>query len=439
MVEAQRCAGESGRSRRRRPVPHTAGVGVELLVFRAQAHLDGVALQPDLILRQRQRLATRHADLPLDQVQPGQRLGHRVLDLQPGVHLHQIEVRPVQQELHRARAHVAGRSRQRHGALAQALAQGGVHRRAGRFLDDLLVPALHRAIALAQVDDLAVRVGEHLHLHVARIEQRALDQQVAMAEAGQCLGARAGQRRRQLRGLLHQPHAAPAAAGHRLHHHRVADALGLGGEARLGLVVARVAGQAGHAVLRRQRLGRRLAAQRADRRRWRADPGQAGILHRLGKAGVLAQEAVARVHRVGAGGPRGFQQTVHAQVALGRRAAAQRERQRGLAHVQRPGVGLRIHGHRLDPHAPRRGDHAARDLATVGDQNPFHRNHPFHRMAAEQAKPANAVPGPAPGTGVVPPPEARSAKREGGRRVSDSGGCLISRTRLIAPAAWPRP
>ena len=43
--------------------------------------------------------------------------------------------------------------------------------------------------------------------------------------------------------------------------------------------------------------------------------------------------------------------------------------------------------------------------------------------AAEQAMSANAVAGPVPATGVVPPPEARSAKREGGSRASGSGGC----------------
>ena len=66
--------------------------GVKSLVLGAQAHLDGVALKPHLVLRQRQRLAARHAQLPLHQVQPGERLGHRMLDLQPGVHLHQEEI-----------------------------------------------------------------------------------------------------------------------------------------------------------------------------------------------------------------------------------------------------------------------------------------------------------------------------------------------------------
>ena len=39
---------------------------------------------------------------------------------------------------------------------------------AGRLLDDLLVAALDRALALAEVHERAVPVAEYLHLDVAR-------------------------------------------------------------------------------------------------------------------------------------------------------------------------------------------------------------------------------------------------------------------------------
>ena len=41
----------------------------------------------DVGLAERQRLAGRHAQLQLDEVEPRDRLGHRVLDLQTDVHL----------------------------------------------------------------------------------------------------------------------------------------------------------------------------------------------------------------------------------------------------------------------------------------------------------------------------------------------------------------
>ncbi len=71
---------------------HRPRVRREVLVLGAQSHLDRVAVEAHLLLRQRQGLALRHAQLPFDQVQPGHRLGHRVLHLQPRVHLHQVEV-----------------------------------------------------------------------------------------------------------------------------------------------------------------------------------------------------------------------------------------------------------------------------------------------------------------------------------------------------------
>ena len=95
--------------------------------------------------------------------------GHRMLDLQPRIHLHEVEARrPVGDELHRPRADVADGARRRTRGLPHAAAAGGVHAGRGCFLDDFLVPALHRAVALEEVDHVAMRVGEHLDLDVTR-------------------------------------------------------------------------------------------------------------------------------------------------------------------------------------------------------------------------------------------------------------------------------
>src|SRR3546814_7469943 len=48
----------------------------------------------------------------------------------------------------------------------------GVGDAGGRcFLDHLLMAALHRAVALAQMDGLALTVGQHLNLDMARVLQ----------------------------------------------------------------------------------------------------------------------------------------------------------------------------------------------------------------------------------------------------------------------------
>ena len=56
------------------------------------------------------------------------------------------------------------------------------HRDRGRLFDQLLVAALDRALALAQVHDVAVMIAEDLELDVARRLEILLDVDVADAE-----------------------------------------------------------------------------------------------------------------------------------------------------------------------------------------------------------------------------------------------------------------
>jgi hypothetical protein len=55
------------------PQRHVAALRQEvgLRVFGVQAHLDGMALQPNLVLRQRQRFAARHGNCQAHQVLAG--------------------------------------------------------------------------------------------------------------------------------------------------------------------------------------------------------------------------------------------------------------------------------------------------------------------------------------------------------------------------------
>ena len=113
---------------RHRPVEHGAAARQEFVGGRlgAQAHLDRVARRSaPRSWRSGQRLAARDAQLPLDEVEPRDAFGDGVLHLQPRVHLHEVEVaRAIEQELHRARAHVAD--------LAGDGDRGGAHARAQR-------------------------------------------------------------------------------------------------------------------------------------------------------------------------------------------------------------------------------------------------------------------------------------------------------------------
>ena len=88
--------------------------------------------EPDVGLPEGQRLTRRHPELLLDEVQaraghPDNQLRHRVLDLQAGVHLHEVRlVRPAagDDELHGAGAHVADRLGRGDGQRAVPLTLG---------------------------------------------------------------------------------------------------------------------------------------------------------------------------------------------------------------------------------------------------------------------------------------------------------------------------
>ena len=175
--------------------------------------------------------ATRNCQL--DQIEAGDRFGDRMLDLKPRVHLHEPEavgLKPlaaVGDEFDRAGAHIADRPR----GLDRGLAHGGAQRRRhagrGRFLDHFLVPPLQRAVALEEMDDVAMRVGEDLDLDMARRQDVFLDQHAGVAEGGLRLALGAVERGVEIGAPLDTPHALAAAARHRLDQHRIADLVGL--------------------------------------------------------------------------------------------------------------------------------------------------------------------------------------------------------------------
>ncbi len=250
-----------------------------------------------------------------------------MLDLQPRVHLQKVEIAvAVDDELHRAGAPVADRLGKRDGLRAHRGARGGVEERRRRLLDDLLVAALDGAFALAEVDDVAMRVGEHLDLDVPRLLDELLDEDAVVAEGGTRF--RAGERKAlpRLRFVLGDAHALAAAAGRGLQHHRIADPLGdLGGRVRIGNR-AEMAGHRAHAGLGGEFLRLDLVAHRRDRGGRRPDEDDAGLFQRFGEGGIFRQESVAGMHGRRTRLPAGFEDPFYAQVALGRRRRADRHR-----------------------------------------------------------------------------------------------------------------
>ena len=134
-----------------------------------------------------ERLPRCDADLRHHEVDVRDLLGDGVLDLDARVHLDEhvlagaLALR-VEEELDGAGVDVADRLRERDGVAVQGRAHVVGEVRRGRDLDDLLVAALHRAVALEQVHRLARGIRQHLHLDVARAEHRLLEEHRRVAE-----------------------------------------------------------------------------------------------------------------------------------------------------------------------------------------------------------------------------------------------------------------
>src|SRR5688500_13275486 len=111
-----------------------------------------------------------------------------MLDLEAGVHFHEPDavaaeaLGRVGDELYRPRTLVSDRLGSAYRGGANRLAGRFVHARRGGFLDHLLVAPLQRAVALEQVDDVAVTVAEHLHLDVPRAFDPFFEQHDIVAE-----------------------------------------------------------------------------------------------------------------------------------------------------------------------------------------------------------------------------------------------------------------
>src|SRR5215831_15731907 len=223
------------------------------------------------------------------------------------------------------------------------------------------MPPLERAVALAQMKAVAVLVGEYLHLDVARPLDEALHVESPVVERG--LGLRPGP----LEGL-----APLAASGRRLEQHRIAD---LGGHsARLVHRMQRVlgAGDDGHAELGRELTCGDLVTHEADHLRRRPHEGEITPRAHLGEGSVLGEEAVAGMDGITARAASRRDHGVDAQIAVRRAGWADAERAISQLRGQTAAVGFGVDGDRLEPEGPAGPDDAHRELAAIGDEDPFH-------------------------------------------------------------------
>ena len=305
-----------------------------------------------------------------------------MLDLQPGVHLEEIKASVLAgDELDGASRIVIDRLRERDCLFSHPSARLGVDERRWRFLDHLLVAALDRAFALAEIDDMAMLVAKHLDLDMARIDNEFLNEHPIVAERGFRLRTGAGETFRHLLARVGDPHALAAAAGRGLDHDRIADLVGDLGRPLRRFDHAKIARHSRDLGGIGEFLRFNLVAHRLDGPGVGTDEDDLRRGERMGERRALGEKPVARMDRLGAGRLAGVNDLVDHEIGLSRGGRADGDRLIGHFDMKRVLVGFRIDGDGLDAHAARRLDDAAGDLAAVGDEDLLEHRRPNRRKA----------------------------------------------------------
>ncbi len=165
--------------------------------------------------------------------------------------------------------------------------------------------------------------------------------------------------------MVDDPHASPTAAGGRFHQYRQ---LGGGDGVGVEFLEHRDPGRGHHL------LGLDLGAHCPHRvHRW-PDPHQPGGLHRGGEIGVLREESVARVYRVGTGRAGRRDDRLGIQIVADARESNPGVR---LGDVWGVGVGVGVDRDSAQAEIAAGREHPPGDLAAVGHQNSsdFHARH----------------------------------------------------------------
>ena len=222
-------------------------------------------------------------------------------------------------------------------------------------------------------------------------------------------------------------HALAAAAGARLDHHRIADLARRSSTAWLGVVdqphVARHRRDPG---LGRELLRGDLVAHRpiaADRRPDEGDPRRR---ERLGELGALREEAVARMHRLGAGRPDRLEDAVDDDVGLADRRPGR------CAPPRRPCARAAPRRRRRNRPRPCVMPIRRAVLMTRQAISPRFAIRILSNIAAS-ADAARLTGSPTPSTSSAPPASGSSASPSAGQRVAALAGHRVGGQRVLRP------
>src|SRR5712691_3652663 len=338
-------------------------LGIDAALYRVAANLD-------VLLAHGQPLARGDANLLLDDVDAGDHFGHRMFDLDACIHLDEVELAFFIEIFESTGAAVADLAAGLDTALADTRALLRGHLGCRGLLHDLLVPSLHGAIALAEMDHVLVPVGEHLHLDVSRVLEVLLQIDSGVAESRPGLRPRDAYRTLECRFRVHDTHATPAASARCFYDDRVTD-FSRDLERLLRGIGQRTvrAGYARHPGFLHDLLSVHFVAHQPDGLRLGADENEAALVHAFGKIRVFGEKSVARVNCLGVGHLRRADDGGYIEITRTGCRRSDAHRFVGELHVLRLAIGFGMHYHGLDAHVTAGALNAQGDLSAIGDQN----------------------------------------------------------------------
>ncbi len=266
------------------------------------------------------------------------------LDLDAGVHLEEVELVALDEKLDRPRRHVSTGTGEVDGGSAERRAETIGETSGGGFLDELLVPTLHRAVTLAEKHHVAVAVGHDLGFDVAGSLEIALEVDLGVAEVGVGFPLGGLEGGLQLAFLPHDFEALAAAAVCRLDRKGVAVLGGEPGRFRHVDEWFERPGYTAHVGAGGGLTGGDLVTHRRDDVRGWPDPGETGFGDGPGEMGVLGEEAVPGVHGVRTCGSSDLEDLVGIEIRLGCGRRTDVPCFVGEAHVQCVAIELGVDG-----------------------------------------------------------------------------------------------
>ncbi len=142
-----------------------------------------MTIDVNVLLGEWQLFTGSHANTSLHDVYSSDHFRHWVLYLHAGIHFQHVEVlMAIHQEFHGGRAGILSFANQCRRAFANAITLLGVHARSWSLFNELLVAALAGAIALVEMNGVAVLVANGLHFKVPGVLQELLHVHAAVTK-----------------------------------------------------------------------------------------------------------------------------------------------------------------------------------------------------------------------------------------------------------------